>query len=100
MKNIAISSDSAPGRDRREADSWWRRIIMTETIRMPQTSSLSLFAPARDDPEPSFWRRLLIAIMAGRQRKADEYLADYLRRHFDERHDELRAAVEQRLADR
>jgi hypothetical protein len=38
--------------------------------------------------------------MAGRQRKADEYLADYLRRHFDERHDELRAAVEQRLADR
>ena len=30
----------------------------------------------------------------------DEYLADYLRRHFDERHDELRAAVEQRLADR
>jgi hypothetical protein len=73
---------------------------MTETFMTLQISSPSLFAPARDDPKPSFWRRLLVAIMAGRQRKADEYLADYLQRHLDKGHDELRAAVRQRLADR
>jgi hypothetical protein len=73
---------------------------MTEIIRTLQIASPSLFAPAREDREPSFWRRLLVAIMAGRQRKADEYLADYLQRHLDKGHDELRAAVKQRLADR
>jgi hypothetical protein len=73
---------------------------MTETIMTLQTSFPSLFAPARDDPKPSFWRRALVAIMAGRQRKADEYLADYLQRHLDQDHEELRATVKQRLADR
>ena len=71
-------------------------IIMTETIRTPKTP----FAPARDYPKPSFWRRLLSAIMAERLRKADEYLADYLQGHLDEGHNELRAAIERRLADR
>ena len=41
--------------------------------------SPSLFAPAWKGRERSFWRQLLGAIMEGRQRKADEYLRDYLR---------------------
>jgi hypothetical protein len=38
-----------------------------------QAFSPSLFAPAREGRERSFWRQLLGAIMEGRQRKADEY---------------------------
>jgi hypothetical protein len=88
---------------RREADllhARWRRIVMTETIATLQTPFLSLFAPARDDRAPSFWRRLLVAIMAGRQRKADECVADYLQYHLGEDQEELRAVIKQRLADR
>jgi hypothetical protein len=59
-----------------------------------QTSSPSLFAPGR---ERSFWRRLLSAIMEGRQRKADEHLRDYLRRHRGEHPDESRSELEWRL---
>jgi hypothetical protein len=33
--------------------------------------------------EMSFWRRLTIAIMEGRQRKADEFTAEYLRMHSE-----------------
>jgi hypothetical protein len=72
---------------------------MTETIRTLQAASASLFAPAREDSAPSFWRRLLLAIMAGRQRKADECVADYLQYHLSEDQKELRAAIKQRLAD-
>jgi hypothetical protein len=59
-----------------------------------QPSSPSLFAPG---PERSFWRRLLSAIMEGRQRKADEHLRDYLRRHRGEHPDEFRSELERRL---
>jgi hypothetical protein len=46
-----------------------------------QAFSPSLLAPAGGGRERSFWRQLLGRIMEGRQRKADEYLRDYLRRH-------------------
>ena len=59
--------------------------------------SPSLFAPAREGRERSFWRRLLGAIMEGRQRKADERLRDYLRRHRDEHPDESRSELERRI---
>ena len=65
-----------------------------------QASSPSLFAPARQGRERSFWRQLLGAIMEGRQRKADEYLRDYLRRHRGERPDESRRELEWRLLGR
>ena len=59
--------------------------------------SPSLFAPAREGREQSFWRQLLGAIMEGRQRKADEYLRDYLRRHRGEFRSELVSELERRL---
>jgi hypothetical protein len=62
-----------------------------------QASSPSLFAPAREGRERSFWWQLLGAIMEGRQRKADEYIRDYLRRHRGERPDEFRIELERRL---
>jgi hypothetical protein len=62
-----------------------------------QASSPSLFAPAREDRERSFWRRLLGAIMEGRQRKADEYIRDYLRHHRGAHPDKFRGEFERRL---
>ena len=59
--------------------------------------SPSLFAPAREGRERSFWRQLLGAIMEGRQRKADEYLRDYLRRHQGKHPHEFRSELERRL---
>ena len=61
-----------------------------------QTFSRALLAPARESRSPSFWRRLLDAIMEGRQRKADPHVADYLVRHSGDYHDQLRAAFERR----
>jgi|EndMetStandDraft_3_1072993.scaffolds.fasta_scaffold1964412_1 DNA-binding FadR family transcriptional regulator len=38
----------------------------------------------QDQPkQSSFWHRLTAAIMAGRQRKADEFVKDYLRTHAE-----------------
>ena len=79
---------------------WEAETIMTETIMTLQAFSPSLFAPAREGRKPSFWRRLLNAIMEGRQRKADEHLASYLQHHQGEHTVELRRALERRLADR
>jgi DNA-binding FadR family transcriptional regulator len=62
-----------------------------------QASSPSLFAPAWEGRERSFWRQLLGAIMEGRQRKADETIRDYLRRHRGERPDAFRSELERRL---
>ena len=62
-----------------------------------QVFSPSLFAPAREARERSFWRRLLGAITEGRQRKADEYLKHYLRRRRREHPDEFRSELERRL---
>jgi hypothetical protein len=73
---------------------------MTEALMTLQTFSPALLAPAREDRSPSFRRRLLDAIMVGRQLKADAYVADYLERHSGEYHDEIRAALRQRHSDR
>jgi hypothetical protein len=73
---------------------------MTETTMTLQAFSPSLFAPAREGRARSFGRRLFNAIMEGRQRKADEYVADYLRRHRGEHHDEVRIALDRRFLDR
>ena len=56
-----------------------------------QTFSRALLAPARESRSPSFWHRLLDAIMEGRQRKADPHVADYLVRHSGDYHDQLQA---------
>jgi hypothetical protein len=66
---------------------------MTETIMTLQTSSPVLLAPARETQSPSFWRRLLNAIMAGRQRKVDAHIAAYLARHRHRPADQPAAAV-------
>jgi hypothetical protein len=62
-----------------------------------QAASPSLFAPAREGRERSFWRQLLGAIMEGRQRKADEYVRDYLRRRRGAHPGESRSELERRL---
>jgi hypothetical protein len=42
---------------------------------------------SHEDHKPSFWRRLFERVMAARQQKADQYIADYLRRHEEYRHE-------------
>jgi len=88
-------------RDRASVSDWlaadWRLSIDKEATMTLQAFSPSLFAPAREGRERSFWRQLLGAIMEGRQRKADEYIRDYLRRHRGERPDEFRSELERRL---
>jgi hypothetical protein len=71
--------------------------MTNDTTMTLQASSPALFAPVREAREGSFWRQLLGAIMEGRQRKADEYVRDYLRRHRGERPDEFRNELERRL---
>ena len=72
---------------------------MTEAIMTLQTFAPSLLAAEREARSPSFSHRLFDAIMEGRQRKADAYVADYLERHSGY-HDELRAALSRRRASR
>jgi hypothetical protein len=48
----------------------------------------SAFVAGKDLAKVSFWHRLLIAIMDGRQRKADEFTQEYLRMHRGEGRDE------------
>jgi hypothetical protein len=69
----------------------------TMTLLRLRTFSPSLFAPALKGRERSFWRQLLGAIMEGRQRKADEYVRDYLRRRRGKHPDEFRSELERRL---
>jgi hypothetical protein len=76
----------------------WRQSTDEEITMTLQASSPSLFAPAREGRERSFWRQLLGAIMEGRQRKADEYIRDYLRHHRGQHPDELRRELERRLS--
>jgi hypothetical protein len=75
----------------------WRQSTDKDTTMTVQASSPSLFAPAWEGRERSFWRQLLGAIMEGRQRKADETIRDYLRRHRGERPDAFRSELERRL---
>ena len=39
---------------------------------------------AKEQTKPSFGRRLFFAIIEGRQRKADEFLKEYLERHAED----------------
>jgi len=89
------ASRSRSGSDWLAAD--WRQSTDKETTMTLQAFSPSLFAPAREGREQSFWRQLLGAIMEGRQRKADEYLRHYLRRRRREHPDEFRSELERRL---
>jgi hypothetical protein len=57
---------------------------MGEDFMTTQSVWASAFVAGKDLAKVSFWRRLLIAIMDGRQRKADEFLREYLRMHRDE----------------
>jgi hypothetical protein len=88
-------------RDRASVSEWlaadWRQSSDKETTMTLRAFSPSLFAPAREGRERSFWRQLLGAIMEGRQRKADEYLRDYLRRRRGEHPDGFRSELERRL---
>ncbi len=52
-----------------------------------QSFSPSLLAPAVAECPRSFWRRLLDAVAASRQRHAEQYVADYMRRHQGESRD-------------
>jgi hypothetical protein len=72
-------------------------VAIAEATMTLQAFSPSIFAPAREDRERSFWRQLLGTIMEGRQRKADEYVRDYLRRHRGDHPDEFRSELERRL---
>jgi hypothetical protein len=47
----------------------------------------SAFVAGKDLAKVSFGRRLLIAVMDGRQRKADEFTKEYLRMHRGEDRD-------------
>ena len=62
-----------------------------------QTFSRPFFVPARERCWRSFWRRLLDAIMEEQQRKADEYVRDYLRSYRREQPYEFRSELERRL---
>jgi hypothetical protein len=57
---------------------------MGEDFMTTQSVWASAFVAGKDLAKVSFWRRLLIAIMDGRERKADEFLREYLRMHRDE----------------
>jgi hypothetical protein len=39
---------------------------------------------AKEQTKRSFWRHLFFAIIEGRQRKADEFLKEYLERHAED----------------
>jgi hypothetical protein len=73
---------------------------MTETIMTLQAFSPSLFVPAQEGRKRPFWRRLLNAIMEGRQRKADEYVLEYLRRHRGKHPNGPGSELERRFLDR
>jgi len=57
----------------------------------------SLPASAAEEGRPSWWRRVIAAIMTERQRKADVYVADHLRRHASEHRDQFILELERRL---
>jgi hypothetical protein len=62
-----------------------------------QTLSPPLFATTTGEVRVgSFWRRLLDSIIAERQRKANEYVADYLRTDWRGYSAELRSVRERR----
>jgi hypothetical protein len=57
----------------------------------------SLPASAAQEGRPSWWRRLFAPIVTERQRKADAYVADHLRCHASEHHNQFILELERRL---
>jgi hypothetical protein len=57
----------------------------------------SLLASAANERRPSWWARLVALIVADRQRKADAYIVDHLRRHAGEHRDQFILELERRL---
>lgn len=57
----------------------------------------SLLASAANERRPSWWARLIAPIVDHQQRKAEEYLAHYLRRYPNEHRDQFIAELERRL---
>jgi hypothetical protein len=70
-----------------------------ETIMTMQSlsSSSSLLASAQERGDRSLWRRLVAAIAAGRERKADREIARYLRSHQGSYRDDFRIELERRF---
>jgi hypothetical protein len=61
------------------------------------SSSSSLLAPTREGDDRSWWRRLVAAFAAGRERKADREIARYLRSHQGGYRDDFRLELERRF---
>ena len=57
----------------------------------------SLPASAAEEGRPSWWRRLIAPIVTERQRKADAYVVDHLRRHAGEHRNQFILELERRL---
>jgi hypothetical protein len=56
-----------------------------------------LLASAANERRGSWWARLIAPIVADRQRKADDYVADELRCHRDEHRDQFFIELERRI---
>jgi hypothetical protein len=57
----------------------------------------SSLASAANERRPSWWARLIAPIVADRQRKADDNVADHLRCHRIEQRDQFIVELERRL---
>jgi hypothetical protein len=64
------------------------------TLQLLFPASLASTANERRLP---WWARLIAPIVADRQRTADAYVADYLRRHRSEQRDQFTVELERRL---
>jgi hypothetical protein len=73
---------------------WNRALGAFMTLQSLFPSSLALAANER---RPSWWARLIAPIVADRKRKADEYVADDLRRHRHEHRDQFIVELERRF---
>ena len=59
---------------------------------------LPIFAPTFQRRQGSFWRRLFGAIVTGRRRDAELYMANYLQRSTVEHQDEFNDQFARRLS--
>jgi hypothetical protein len=62
-----------------------------------QFFSPTLLAPALDGHRRSLWSRLIDALAASQQRKAEQVVRDYLQRHLDEHRDDCIRELERRF---
>ncbi len=59
--------------------------------------SIPFVVPARSEHKRSIWQRILDAIEARSQRKADQHIAKFLRNKTGFDHDDFRIELERRL---